>query len=282
MNGRFFAPAKINLSLRVFAPDATGYHPIDSLFCALELADEIKIEPATNGVQLEVSGAELGPLQANLAYRAAHEFYQAAGLPARVSMQLSKRIPAGGGLGGGSSDAATVLRALNELHHGILPQDDLMSLAARLGSDVAFFLCGSSLAHATGRGEVLRLLPPLPRAGVILLVPTFGIATREAYRWIDDESAYSPEDTKPFSTYDWNTVAQRAQNAFETVVFRKHPQLAKLKSALQASGAQIALLSGSGSTLFGVYATLQDRDGAAENLRRTVADAAIVTTATRD
>ena len=281
MNERFFAPAKINLSLSIFQPDATGYHPIDTLFCALELADEISFEPAAGGIQLDVSGADLGPAHANLAYRAADEFFRAASLPARLSMQLKKRIPAGGGLGGGSSDAATVLRALNQLHRGLLPQDELLALAAHLGSDVAFFLCGSSLAHAAGRGDVLRILPPLPRAGVIVLVPTFGIATADAYRWLDQEGAYSPADAQAGAPYDWNSLAARAHNAFETVVFRKHPQLAELKSALRESGAQIALLSGSGSTLFGIYATLQDRDRAAKYLRQRVADAAVVTTATR-
>jgi 4-diphosphocytidyl-2-C-methyl-D-erythritol kinase len=281
MNGRFFAPAKINLSLRVFAPDATGYHPLDTLFCALELADEIAFAPANGGIQLEVSGAELGPAQANLAYRAAQEFYRVTGLSPRVSMQLSKRIPAGGGLGGGSSDAATVLHALNQLHQSVVPQDDLMSMAARLGSDVAFFLCGSSLAHATGRGEVLRMLPPLPRAGVILLIPTFGIATADAYRWLDEGRAYSPADSQSVSVVDWDTVAQRAHNAFETVVFRKHPYLAELKSALRESGARIALLCGSGSSLFGIYATLQDRDAAADNFREIVTDAAVISTVTR-
>lgn len=281
MNGRFFAPAKINLSLLVFPPDATGYHPIDTLFCALELADEIVLEQAAGGLQLDVSGAELGPAHTNLAYRAAVEFFRATGLPARLSVRLSKRIPAAGGLGGGSSDAAAILRALDQLHPGALGQDDLLSLAARLGSDVAFFLCGSSLAHATGRGELLRMLSPLPRAGVILLVPTFGIATADAYRWIDEERAYSTV-AAPLSNYDWDNVAQRAHNAFETVVFPKHPRLAELKSALQESGARIAMLSGSGSTLFGVYATLRDRDLAAGNLRERVTDAAVVTTATRD
>jgi 4-diphosphocytidyl-2-C-methyl-D-erythritol kinase len=281
MNGRFFAPAKINLSLRVFAPDATGYHPLDTLFCALELADEIAFAPANGGIQLEVSGAELGPAQANLAYRAAQEFYRVTGLSPRVSMRLSKRIPAGGGLGGGSSDAATVLHALNQLHQSVVPQDDLMSMAARLGSDVAFFLCGSSLAHATGRGEVLRMLPPLPRAGVILLIPTFGIATADAYRWLDEGRAYSPADSQSVSVVDWDTVAQRAHNAFETVVFRKHPYLAELKSALRESGARIALLCGSGSSLFGIYATLQDRDAAADNFREIVTDAAVISTVTR-
>jgi 4-diphosphocytidyl-2-C-methyl-D-erythritol kinase len=281
MNGRFFAPAKINLSLRVYAPDATGYHPIDTLFCALELADEIVFEPATSGIRLEVSGAELGPAHVNLAYRAAQEFFRATGLPARLAMRLTKRIPAGGGLGGGSSDAASVLLALNRQHHDVLTQNDLLALAARLGSDVAFFLCGSSLAHATGRGEVLRMLPALPRAGVILLLPAFGVATADAYRWLDEERAYAPEDSGLIATDDWDTVARHAHNAFEAVVFRKHPLLGELKSALRESGAQIALLSGSGSALFGVYASVQDRDAAAEHLRQTVADAVVVTTATR-
>lgn len=264
-----YAPAKVNLWLRIFAPDQTGYHPLDTLFCAVDLADEIRLSRG-QGIALSVSGIDVGPVERNLAYRAALEFYRTTGIEPAVAIDLRKNIPAGAGLGGGSSDAATVLRALNELHDGVLPDADLFALAARLGSDVAFFLCGSPLAHATGRGEVLRGLPALPRAPMIIVVPDFAIGTADAYRWLDEARAFSQPGHKIDAVSDWNDVAHYAKNDFERVVFEKHPTLADLRNALVDSGALIALLSGSGSTLFAVYASESERAGAAERLAGTV------------
>lgn len=265
------APAKVNLWLRIFAPDQTGYHPLDTLFCALELADEITITGTDPGIEFKALGMDVGPFERNLAYRAADEFYRATGLQPAISIELRKSIPAGAGLGGGSSDAATVLRALNDLHDGVLSDADLFAIAARLGSDVAFFLCGSTLAHATGRGEVLRALPALPRKPLLIVAPHFAISTAEAYRWLDEEGAFSEPGTLAVNAIsDWNVVAKNAHNDFERVVFAKHPPLADIKSELLNSGALLALLSGSGSTLFAVYASEAERDGAAERLAGTV------------
>ncbi|MGQ0561309.1 MAG: 4-(cytidine 5'-diphospho)-2-C-methyl-D-erythritol kinase, partial [Gemmatimonadota bacterium] len=190
----------------------------------------------------------------------------------------------GAGLGGGSSDAATVLRALNELYDGVLPDTDLFAIAARLGSDVAFFLCGSPLAQATGRGEMLKALPALPRAPIIIIAPDFTIATADAYRWLDDDRAFSSTRQVIRTTpRDWNDVALHATNDFERVVFPRHARLAAYRDALQQSGARIALLSGSGSTVFGVYDSAGARDGAAARLEGTVraSGAAVVCTHSR-
>lgn len=262
------APAKVNLWLHVFPPDATGYHPLDTLFCSLELADEMTID-AADRLSLDVRGADVGPVDRNLAYRAAVEFYRASGLPPRAAITLLKNVPAGAGLGGGSSDAAAVLRSLNELSGHALTSEDLLATGARLGSDVAFFLCGSSLAHATGRGEILRAFPSLPRMPVLVIVPAFAISTADAYHWLDEEKAWS-SSAAPESAASWESVARRAHNDFEVVVFRKHPVLSEFKQALVRSGAMLALLAGSGATLFGVYEDDRTRDGAAAQLAGTV------------
>jgi 4-diphosphocytidyl-2-C-methyl-D-erythritol kinase len=278
-----FAPAKINLWLRIFAPDETGYHPLDTLFCALELADRITLDRIEGPTTLEVVNAELGPTERNLAWRAADEFFRASGLEGGVAIHLDKRIPAGAGLGGGSSDAAAVLGALNHLHDGVLPQAELAAIAARLGSDVAFFLGGDPLAHATGRGELLQPLPALPRAPVIVLAPSFGIATADAYRWLDEARAYSEPQMLRAVPRDWEAIAAGVANDFEQVVFARYPELARLKSKLLDSGALIALLSGSGSTLFGVYGSEAERDGALATLEGTVraSQAVIISTRSR-
>jgi 4-diphosphocytidyl-2-C-methyl-D-erythritol kinase len=127
MTQTYYAPAKVNLWLRVFRSDHTGYHPLDTLFCAIDLSDRIEINPAAAGIQLHVLGADLGPPETNLAYRAALEYYHAIGAAPAIEMVLHKRIAAGAGLGGGSSDAATVLRALQQMHDHRLPEADLFA-----------------------------------------------------------------------------------------------------------------------------------------------------------
>ena len=223
MTSTVFAPAKINLWLDVFPPDATGYHPLDTLFCAIDLADEIVIAIEHSGIDVMVTGADVGPAERNLAYRAAAEFFQAIQTTPRATIHFTKRIPAGGGLGGGSSDAASVLAALNALHESVVPPADLMAIAARLGSDVPFFLCGSPLAHATGRGEVLRGVPALPVAPLVLVVPPFGVATVDAYQALDAARAFSvPEHTRELPR-SWDDVARTARNDFERSSLRAIP-----------------------------------------------------------
>ena len=284
MAEQHFAPAKVNLTLRIFAPDQTGYHPLDTLFCAIDLSDTIEIREAEAGIELHVTGFDVGASEHNLAYRAANEFFLATGIAPRIEIRLDKNIPAGAGLGGGSSDAATVLRVLNQMHAGVLSDADVFAIAARLGSDVPFFLCGSSLAHATGHGELLQALPPLPRAPIIVVAPATGVATVDAYRWLDEDGGFSlPQNVTWNTPVDWNDVASKAANDFEPVLFRKYPVLATYRQALIDTGARIAMLSGSGSALFGVYESEIDRDGAARALAGTVrgSEAAIISTYSR-
>jgi 4-diphosphocytidyl-2-C-methyl-D-erythritol kinase len=255
------APAKVNLWLHVYPPDETGFHPLDTLFCALDLADEINIDSSGDGIQLIVTGAQLGDTEHNLAWRAAFEFFQATGLSADVTINLQKNIPVGAGLGGGSSDAAAVLSALNQIHDGVLSEADVFAIAARLGSDVPFFLCGSSLAHATGRGEKLRALPPLPSKPALVIMPNFAISTATAYRALDEAETFADqhEITEPNT---WDDI--KAANTFETVLFERHVELRTARDKLRQSGARIALLSGSGSATFAIYDSAGQRDDAAK------------------
>ncbi|HEY0810410.1 MAG TPA: 4-(cytidine 5'-diphospho)-2-C-methyl-D-erythritol kinase [Longimicrobiales bacterium] len=275
MTHTHYAPAKINLWLRVFQSDATGYHPLDTLFCAIDLCDRIEITTTGKGIHLAVQGADLGAVEQNLAYRAAREYYLAVGLPPSLQMTLHKNIPVGAGLGGGSSDAAAVLHALQMMHDNRLPESDLLALAARLGSDVPFFLCGSHLARATGRGEVLHALPQLPQRNVLVLMPPFAINTREAYQWLDNDGGLTAANVHETQADSWDDVAKAAVNDFEKVLFARFPQLRQLRDALHASGAAIALLSGSGSALFGVYADAGRAEQARSELASRFGDVAI-------
>jgi 4-diphosphocytidyl-2-C-methyl-D-erythritol kinase len=283
------APAKLNLSLRVLAREESGYHQIETTFCALELADEVEVwvSDGDDAISLDVVGGddeaalaagyvagpltELGPAETNLAWRAAVLYGEATGTGgARIS--VTKRIPHGAGLGGGSSDAAAVLLALNELHGSPLDHGTLLRLGARLGSDVAFFLSGTSLALGWGRGGRLLPLPPLPAAPVVLAIPRVSVATRDAYATLAatragitgaDPAAAAPPALLSVPT-NWHEAAETAVNDFEDVVFARLPELAALREALAATGAVLARMTGTGSVVFGIY---DDGYGAAEARR---------------
>jgi len=261
---RVLAPAKLNLHLEILAREDSGYHQLETLFCALELADELELEPAAGGVELVIeaatpeAGAGLGRVTDNLVYRAAQLYLAQVGLAEGVRIRLHKRIPVGGGLGGGSSDAAATLLALDRMHRDRLGARGRLRLAAQLGSDVPFFLCGSPLALAWGRGGRLLPLEPLSSLPVLLLLPGQGVATGEAYAELDRRrqgtaTATPPEVLRTSRLTDWDHLARHARNDFEDVVFELLPQLAAAKQALLREGAVMAQLTGSGSTVFGVF-----------------------------
>jgi 4-diphosphocytidyl-2-C-methyl-D-erythritol kinase len=223
--------AKINLNLQVGERRADGYHAVRTEMQSVALFDVVRL--AEGEPHLSASGfpVPLGP--DNLAWKAVAVMAEAAGRPPRVRIRLQKRIPPGAGLGGGSADAAGVILALRELWQ--LPWDDgrLEAVAASLGSDVPFFIRGGR-ALATGRGEVLEPLQPLAPDPVVIVKPPFGVSTRDAYRWFDE---IGPGDS---------------ENDLERAVFAHHPELAAAKGALREAGALRALMSGSGSAVYGI------------------------------
>jgi 4-diphosphocytidyl-2-C-methyl-D-erythritol kinase len=267
----YLAPAKVNLRLAVLAREASGYHQIETLFCALDLADELDIERRGRTIELAITADEdLGPARDNLVQRAADAFYRATGEPPGARIALRKRIPAGCGLGGGSSDAAATLRALNHLHGGPLAPAPLLELGAALGSDVPFFLSCAPLALAWGRGQRLLPLPALPPRPVLVLVPDERMRTPDAYRALAERRAAAPiaaDVLDPAALRDWSAVATAATNDFEAVLFDRMPALVRMRDSLHAAGARPALLAGSGSALFGVFAD----DAEAAAARRTIA-----------
>jgi 4-diphosphocytidyl-2-C-methyl-D-erythritol kinase len=269
------ARAKVNLRLRIFPAGADGFHPIETLFCRISLADEIRVRlTSAPGVALSVSGPEGAPTGGdNLAARAAALFLERTGSTGGAEIELEKRIPAGSGLGGGSSDAAATLRALDRATGGALLADDLLALGARLGSDVPFFVADRPFALGWGRGErLLGLEPPSPRA-MLVVVPEIRVPTSTAYdMWDDARSRDVGErqdealavDANALS--DWDSIAERASNDFESVILKRHPELEGVRSELRATGPRIVLLSGSGSAFVGVYDSPDARDAAARRL----------------
>ena len=276
------APAKVNLRLRVGGPEASGFHPLDTLFCSLHLADSVMVRPGDGPEAVLDAGhaspltgpPEMGLAEENLAVRAARAFMARTGLDTGPEIRLVKRIPAGAGLGGGSSDAAAVLRALRRLHPGLLDAGDLMALGAELGSDVPFFVMGAPFAHGTGRGERLAALTPLPARPVVVAIPDFPVATAEAFRWLDGDRTAAgtaapevPEQPVHGTQLTWDAVAEEAVNHFEAPVFRRHPGLREIRDRLREAGARPALLAGSGATVFGVFDDGVGAREAADGLR---------------
>ena len=250
------AQAKINLLLRILGRERSGYHSLETVFSRLDLCDDVVVRVGVKGRSLDCGSAELGAVDENLAYRAAMAYRQT-GWPDGFAIEVTKRIPVGGGLGGGSADAGAVLRALNALRPEPIPHDALLDLASKIGADVPFLSTDSAMALAWGRGERMLALPPLPPRDVLLLTPPFGISTADAYSWIAEERG---DDYNPVAgelTLDmflqWNNVLKIARNDFEPVVIEKQPLVRTLLSSLRSLGASMAMLSGSGSTVFGIF-----------------------------
>lgn len=261
------AHAKLNLFLRVLAREADGYHGIETLFSLVSLADTLHTERSDQpGVSIETIGADCGPPERNLAVRAAEMVLAATGARFGVRLRLHKQIPVKSGLGGGSSDAAAALLAVNHLAGGAVPRHELLQFAARLGSDVPFFLSGGPLALGWGHGERMFRLSPLPAAPVLLLVPPLAVATPEAYAMVD--AARHGVGSRGAVSLDlgalsgWGSIGRLAGNDFESALFGRHPELKRAFEALANTHPLVCRMTGSGSALFAVYRRTQDREDA--------------------
>jgi 4-diphosphocytidyl-2-C-methyl-D-erythritol kinase len=259
--------AKINLLLRVLAREADGYHGLETLFCLVSLTDSLTVERLEGrGASIDVTGLDPGPPPENLALRAAHEVLQATGHRFAVHLTLEKRIPVRAGLGGGSSDAASALLAVNQLAGNAVPRHELFQFAARLGSDVPFFFSGAPLALGWGHGERILRLPPLPSAPALLLVPRGGISTAEAYGWVDGARQEASRRGAVALDLDalsrWGDIGRMAGNDFESAVFARRPEIRAAFEALVGTRPLVCRMSGSGSALFAIYRTTGDREDA--------------------
>ena len=259
----FYAPAKVNLSLRVLRRREDGFHEIESLMCPLSIFDTIDLSHREeDGLEFVCDDTTLPIGDDNLVVRAAKLFCQSCGIEPRLRIQLTKRIPHGAGLGGGSSDAATTLIGLNRLFETELSREALSAMAADLGSDVPFFIYQSA-AIIRGRGEFVEPVAFPHELPLFLIKPSFGVPTPWAYKhWRDSREV--PGVRYEAQEFPWGTLV----NDLERPVFEKYLFLADLKSWLQMQPEVAgALMSGSGAT---VFALLQEKD-AAESLAAKVA-----------
>ena len=257
------SPAKVNLGLWVGRKRPDGFHDIVTIIAPVELSDTLRISTARYGIEVACDSADVPPGAGNLAWLAAAAFSAAVGTNVNCRVHITKRIPVGGGLGGGSSNAATVLSGLNRLFGLPLSPRRLRRVAASLGSDVpAFLMSGPCIAR--GRGEKLRRIH-LPRLDLLLCFPGFAVPTAWAYAELDrlretgqglTPSVISPKILRAaLRRNEPDKVAAQLTNSFEPAVFRRHPALGHVKEVLLRRGALAASLSGSGSTVYGLVRT---------------------------
>jgi 4-diphosphocytidyl-2-C-methyl-D-erythritol kinase len=277
---RVAAQAKLNLGLRILARERGGHHEIETLFARIALADTVTVRPRDEERSLVVRGLESGPELQNLAYRAAEAYGDATGWPRGFELEIEKRIPVGGGLGGGSADAGAVLRGLNALAPRPVSDAELLRIALTLGADVPYLTSMEPYVLAWGRGERMLALPALPERTVVLVLPGFAISTADAYGWIASTrpaDVPSPRLVTVPELSSWETLQPHVVNDFEPVVSEHHPEIATIIAQLRAAGASIAGMSGSGSTLFGVVPLFSDTAALAGALPGTVVPTRTVT-----
>lgn len=259
------APAKINVTLEVVERLPNGYHAIRSVMIKLHgLADTVRVRlcDGARDIRIHSDSPDIPQDATNLCHRAADRYLQHAGGAARIDIEIRKSIPVAAGLGGGSSDAAAVLLALNELFEGAIAPAQLRTLAAGIGKDLPFFLDGATIGRASGMGEIVEPITAFLPLHFLLVNPRVAVSTPEAYSALHRESWFMDRRERVDRTAamadalvrgNVDAIAAALYNDFETVVERMHPRVKEIKQALLAFGARGALMSGSGPTVFGIF-----------------------------
>jgi len=248
-----FAPAKLNLFLRITGLRDNGYHEITSLFVPVALYDTLRISKRERGLEIHCSGRKVPRGSANLVHRAATYFFETTGIDEGAEVRLTKNIPVASGLGGGSSDAAATLLGLNQLWGKPLKKGGLEEIALCLGADVPFFLLERP-AVARGIGEILRPIEGLPSFWYVIVSPPIMVSTAWAYSKVKLELTNKEDLNKidSFEKADTN-IPDMLSNDLESVTFGKHPFLRSIKTSLIELGALGSLMSGSGPSIFGLF-----------------------------
>lgn len=253
-------PAKINLTLRVGARRDDGFHDVRTLMQSIALGDTLKITSRRGPFVLDARAPGVPSDRSNLVWQAAELLWRAVGgegEPRNAHVRLDKAIPTAAGLGGGSADAAAALTGLNVIWETRRSRRDLIRLAAQIGSDVPFFLQGGT-ALGTGRGDEVYPVDDITRLGIVVIKPSFGVTTADAYLWLDDDrKAHIQEAEGDSSTREidvgWPGGPVRLVNDLEAAVRRRHPGIQEMVRACLREGASAAAMTGSGSAVFGVF-----------------------------
>ena len=258
------ALAKVNRSLFVLGKRPDGFHELDTIFQTIDLSDRLTFEEASE-LELHLDDPSLPSGDDNLVMRAARALVRCGGRASGARITLEKRIPHGAGLGGGSSDAAATLRGLVALWRMPIAEEALHTLASELGSDVPFFLMGGRV-RGRGRGERLQPLPDGPAEGLVLLSPPFSLSTGEVYRRVKARALSLTPESQASNLPASDTEVLPDRNDLEPAAEEIRGEVRRLRQALQEAGALKARLSGSGSTVFGIFGDLSMAQAAAERL----------------
>jgi 4-diphosphocytidyl-2-C-methyl-D-erythritol kinase len=271
------SPCKINLLLNILGRRPDGFHELETVLQPLRLGDELVFVRQTKDVVLTCSQPELPVDSSNLVVRAATAFFSHAGITDGVRIHLEKKVPLAAGLGGGSSNAALTLKGLNKLFGQPLTDQDLYPLAARLGSDVPFFL-QEQPALATGRGEIIQPLAPMPALTghqVLLLHPGFGVSTAWAYQHLanypqalNGQPGRAQQLIDKLQQPDLRQASSCFYNSLEAPVLAKYPLLRLFQEFFLDQGAEVSLMSGSGSTTFALFAHRSAAEQADEKVKK--------------
>lgn len=271
------APAKVNFHLRVARKRSDGYHEIETLFARVSLHDILTFThlPKTPDIFLTVKGADLPMDRSNLVYLAAALLQERCGVKSGVAIILDKRIPIAAGMGGGSSDAAATLLALNDMWKLRLSTSRLLSLAAKVGSDVPFFILKARYAVGKGRGEKLSVIKSRTQVWMVLAFPDLKVLTKEMYsdlRPADYKGkvpARAADVLKAYQSKNLPGLQNSVMNSLERPILRKHSQLQELKNGFLKAGALASLISGSGPTVFGIASSRAHAASILKAMKRT-------------
>ncbi len=259
---RVFAPAKLNLYLDVLGKRPDGFHNIETIFEKIDLKDEIIIKEKGKGLKVRASLTNCSQGKENIVYKAACALFKEAGVKLNLDIEIKKRIPVSAGLGGGSSDAASILKAINEIFKLGVPTKKLFSIACDIGKDVPFFMLEAPFAVAKGTGELLEKVNLNKALFHILIKPSIPLSTKLMYKRIDKYSF----STKPHSLKDAlfaletsvKELEKNYYNIFENVLARYSVHINRVKAMLADRGVKHSLLSGSGPTVFCAFENKKD------------------------
>ncbi len=262
MTLKILSPAKINLFLHVTGRRPDGYHNIISLMCCIGLYDIISMDFKAKKITVTCNNPDVPDDESNLAFLAARQFYKNLGKSDGLSISIEKHIPVGSGLGGGSSNAASVLLSLNRYYQEPFSQEELMTMGLSIGADIPFYIFKQP-AIATGIGETVKAFDRLDRFWVVLIYPGFGVSTEMIYKNLDLGLTICKKKVKNFLlNKQWFNPENHLCNDLETVAALKYPQIYEAKKALIRYGASGSLMTGSGSAVFGLFDDFSKAQGA--------------------
>ena len=265
----WIAPAKINLFLRIINKRTDGYHNIFSLMQKISLHDELFFSPRSKSIVLHCPGTDLPTNDNNLIVRAAKAIFDYCDYQSGMEITLHKKIPMTAGLGGGSSDAATTLMALNKICSFNLKKSEMIKIGSKIGAEVPFFIFGNA-GLASGVGDKLKHFRNLPPFNLLLIKPPFDLSTKMVYQSLNLRLTMGKNNYSIPRILDLSDIVQVLHNDLESVSLKMHPELTDLKKMLLGHGALGALMSGSGPTIFGVFRNGKEAKKALEDIEKEV------------